>query len=178
MVAEDKLRQFETYVVTKAETGATQSVRAVDKTIELKLREETKKYQKWLDKEIRNEIEKLRINKNRVIYQEKLAREKELATYEREYKKRIIKDVTDKLNEFVQTKDYMIYLNRVIERVDKEDYTIYLTPEDYEKKDQLSIKFAKCEAGDDFIGGYKAVVKNKVIDQSLLTKLRSNYANT
>lgn len=178
METADKLKYFEDYVVNKAQTDAKKSLQLIDKAMDIKLQQALDQNQAALDQALEEELARLKSIRNKVLYTEKMNRNKAIVEFLNVHQQEILEETVSRLELYLDTEDYMAYLAEETASLDQTGNIIYLTPKDYKKKDQLPLKYAQVKEGDDFMGGYKVVRDNKILDNTFLTKLRRRHAYT
>ncbi|MCL1935990.1 MAG: hypothetical protein FWF57_06420 [Defluviitaleaceae bacterium] len=167
MTNEEKIEEFEKYVVNKAINLRKQTFNDINIQIKKEVLEKTRELEDELNKDLDKKIKLLLSEKNKILYEhnQNLRRDK-LSN------QNIFEEVKKKLEAFVNNKDYVNYLIKSIENSPYKDFEIILTKSDIKHKTKLDENFKLISYTGDFIGGYMVILNNKIFDNSFLGALK------
>ncbi len=192
ITVEEKLNVFTKLVLEKVQKEYEEKLTELEKKNDNVLNEHRKKIEDKKEKIIKDMINKGKIEKNRLISRASVEKKRKILTKRQELIDRLIKNITDKVNNFTQEESYKTYLQKVTIKVlenlkDKNNIQLYITKRDSEKymveiqnkvKD-LGIDINNIEIKtleNEYIGGVIGLDKDKTvrIDQSLKTLIEDN----
>lgn len=179
MTLDEKLDHFYSSVIQSATKQNIQIVDEYKQTLQKNFDERNEAAKRKAEANYRIASDNIIRERNRRLSAESMEIRRKVLEKTAEISDRIFKDVSQKLEDFMKTSEYMDLLCKQIK--DATDFaqgdsiTLYINPSDAQKKTILEEKtgVALTVSDRDFIGGTRAVIPSRsiLIDNSFLTKL-------
>lgn len=183
---EEKFEIFEKNCIEKARLEAYELKVNMNKRIQERIEDEINEYKVEAERKYNAKINKMEKKYNSDIFEIENQSKREILEIKNKLIEEIKIEVQEKLKEFVQSSDYIIFLEKSIAGAMKNEpnsnYEIYITENDYYRfKDTISHKF-NCTVKateNEMIGGCLAVdiVNNIMIDNSIKNRLEEQISN-
>ncbi len=183
---DEKFGKFERSCLDMARLEAYELKVNMNKKIQERIEDEVNQYKKDADNKYVNKLNKMEKKFNSDIYVAELDYKKTILSNKYIILQDIKKEVQNKLKIFVNSNEYLEYLEKniisVMENLQGDSYEIYITENDYNKyKDIITQKY-NCTlkiAENEIIGGCLAIDKlnNVAIDNSIRNCLEESWQN-
>jgi len=179
MTLDEKLDQFYTSAIESATNQNIQIVEDYKKSLQTVFEDHKNEALKKAEAAYQMEADKLMKDKNRKLSAEAIKLKRKINDKSEELTDKLFQEVKEKLIEFKSTKDYYNLLCKQIKEAMEfargDNLTIYIDPSDGNLKTSLETDTqSNLTISDrDFIGGIRAVIKEKniLIDHSFLSRL-------
>lgn len=187
MTLDEKLNQFYTAAIDNATNQNIQIIDEYKQSLQRIYDDHKEDFLRKADLTFSMDSNNLIREKNRNLSSETVTIKRMVGEKSIELIDRLFQDITQKVESYIKTPEYLDLLSTQIESEIKfakgEDITIYINPSDEGLKATLESKcnFPLTISNTNFVGGTRAVIhsKNILIDNSLLTKIaeaRSTFA--
>ena len=179
MTIDEKLELFYETTIQDATSKSREMVEEYEKEAETQLDEQKAQMKEKTDALYRLESEQLIHEKNKVISLVVKNVKKQVLEEEKSFGDILFGMVEEKLQAYMQTdeysKDLIEQVRKAKEIAGEDDVIIYINGSDCDKKDQVEKEtgLTLTVSDEDFIGGVRAVIKNRnlMIDNSYLARL-------
>ena len=180
MTVEEKLQSFYDSSINSAESQAKAMIEEREAALDKVFDEHKEIAQRQAEAELKTEKEKSKRELNKKLSTEQLRIKRTFSKKETELKNKLFREVSDKLQNFMDSQEYPVYLERKIREActfaGSDPLVIYINSSDAQLRDQLEQKTGTklTISEEDFKGGIRAVIKEKhiLIDDSFLTLLK------
>lgn len=181
MTIEEKLQHFYDTSVTEAGEQASRELAAHREHLENMLAEHKQARKQDAEEQIKAETENARREVNKALSAEQLALKRSWTAKQNELKDKLFVEVKNRLEQFMDTREYEEYLcTKIQEAADfagTDEIFIYLSPEDasYQRSVVARTGFPVQVSDTPFMGGIKAAIpsKNILIDNSFLESFQN-----
>lgn len=185
MTLDEKIAHLQEVVMTDARAEGNAIIENHRKALESLYEKHKEEKQAQYRLRIQSETTSARRQLNQTAAKAQTELKRALGKCQNELKERLFEEVKKLLVEYRDTEEYLDYLTGCIMKAavfaDGEPLTIYITPDDAEKKDVLEKRtgMTVTVSGYGFLGGIRAVIRkrNILIDRSFQTALEEEYRN-
>ena len=182
MTTEEKLKHFENSAIAKAKSLAEDMIREHQNALDKVFADHKADKDRQIALQIKTETDSIKRADNMQLSKEQIKLKRLLTQRAKELKEKLFLEVTEKLNAYRKTEDYIKLLKHQIDGIHEiakdQEVQIYLDVEDasllesllaYDNAQNSSFIIAKSS----FMGGTKAVIPSRhiLIDNSFQTKL-------
>ena len=179
MTTEEKIKHFQDICMKDARERSARMLDQYEQSLEKNCLEHEQEAKQKAKEQLQAQKEKLEREKNRRISIGQLDLRRELSRRQEELKDKLFVEVKDRLANFMETREYLDFLEEQIRRArefaGEDELIIYMDPSDEDKARRLamhhnvSIKISEYS----FDGGIRAVIPGRhvLIDNSFGTKL-------
>jgi len=179
LTVEEKLQSFYDSSIDSAQSQARAMIEEHKAALDKIFDEHKETMQRQAAAELKAEKEKSKRELNKRLSAEQLGIKRTLSKKETELKNKLFREVSDKLQNFMDSQEYPVYLERKIREActfaGSDPLVIYINSSDAQLRDQLEQKTGTklTISEEDFKGGIRAVIKEKhiLIDDSFITLL-------
>lgn len=183
MTVEEKLARLQEAAMEEARAQANAIIKQHEGTLTGVLNQHKDEANKQSDMRIKAEKINARQQQNMAVSKAQLELKREYGMRQKELKKKLFKEVEQKLQDFMKTDEYVKLLVAYIEKAahfaNGEELTIYINPTDADKKRYLEehTGMKLTISKEDFVGGVRAVVhgRNVLIDHAYKGAVEQEY---
>lgn len=183
MTVEEKLVRLQEAAMEEARAQANAITRQHERTLTDVLNQHKDEANKQTQMRIKAEKISARQQQNMAVSKAQLELKREFGKRQKELKKKLFREVEQKVQEFMKTDEYekllIAYIEKAARFADGEELTIYINPTDEDKKAYLEehTGMELTVSKEDFVGGVRAVVhgRNVLIDHAYKGALEQEY---
>lgn len=183
MTLDEKITHLQETVMTEARAEGNAIIENHKKALESLFEKHKEEAERQSEIRIQSETTNAKRQLNQAAAKAQTELKRAMGQCQSELKVKLFEEVKELLLEFTKTEEYLDYLTKLIMKAavfaDGEGLTIYITPSDEEKCEELEDRTGMhvTISGYDFMGGLRVVMqeRNILIDNSFQTALEAEY---